>query len=117
MTTHSGRRSRRGGALALICSLAPLGLLLGIEAHDLGLGPAGFAWTWLLVFAGGEVGVGGLLVTALAGAITVCAALVLLHPTGDETAPDLPITVRGPSSYAGPGSLGGTDSALRPRPK
>ena len=24
-----------------------------------------------------------------------------------------PITVRGPVSYAGPGSLGGTDSALR----
>ena len=26
---------------------------------------------------------------------------------------DRPVTVRGPLSYAGPGSLGGTDSAMR----
>jgi hypothetical protein len=31
-------------------------------------------------------------------------------PVADD---DLPITVRGPRSYAGPGSLGGTESALR----
>jgi hypothetical protein len=40
------------------------------------------------------------------------ALLVALRPPGQERA-DAPITVRGPSSYAGPGSLGGTDSALR----
>ena len=30
-----------------------------------------------------------------------------------EAGDDASITVRGPSSYAGPGSLGGTESALR----
>jgi hypothetical protein len=31
----------------------------------------------------------------------------------EPRAEDLPITVRGPINYAGPGSLGGTESALR----
>ena len=44
-------------------------------------------------------GVGALLVAAAARA-----------PAGED---DIPITVRGPKSYAGPGSLGGTESALR----
>ena len=30
-----------------------------------------------------------------------------------EPAEPVPVTVRGPMSYAGPGSLGGTESALR----
>jgi hypothetical protein len=111
--TRDRRHSVPAGALCLLCSLAPLGVLLGIEAHALSLGPLGFAWTWLLVFAGGEVGLGALLTCALAGGVTFAAALILLHPMarGEEGEPA--ITVRGPASYAGPGSLGGTDSALR----
>jgi hypothetical protein len=45
-----------------------------------------------------------------------CAASALLVAArGRETDDDdaIPITVRGPASYAGPGSLGGTESALR----
>jgi hypothetical protein len=108
-----GRRSARAGVLWLLCSLLPLGVLLGAEAHELALGPIGFAWTWLSVFAGGEVGLGALLAAALAGGLLVAVGLVLLGmgPRGQRD--DVRITVRGPASYAGPGSLGGTDSALR----
>ena len=44
----------------------------------------------------------------LAGATT----LALLAGRGSKVAP-VPITVRGPATYAGPGSLGGTKSAIR----
>jgi hypothetical protein len=113
MTRDGGRRSARGGAICLLVSLAPLGILLGVESHALALGPVAFVWSWLLVFAGGEVGLGALIVCSLLAGATLAAALILLHP-GGRGAPQAPaITVRGPVSYAGPGSLGGTESALR----
>lgn len=112
--TRERRRSVPAGVLVALCSLVPLGLLLGAEAHALELGPVGFAWTWLLVFAGGEIGVGALLAAALAGGVTVAALAILVHPAGREFQ-EPAITVRGPASYAGPGSLGGTESAVRPR--
>jgi hypothetical protein len=110
--TRPPRRSVLAGALCALCSLVPLGLALGAEAHALALGPLAFAWTWLLVFAGGEVGGGALLACALAGGVAVSAALILVHPGAPEESGEQAITVRGPVSYAGPGSLGGTDSAL-----
>jgi hypothetical protein len=112
--TRERRRSVGAGVLVALCSLVPLGLLLGVEAHALALGPVGFAWTWLLVFAGGEIGPGALLVAALAGGVTVAALAILVHPAGRDVQ-EPAITVRGPASYAGPGSLGGTESAVHPR--
>jgi hypothetical protein len=41
------------------------------------------------------------------------AVMIALHGRVHDDAGSVPITVRGPSSYAGPGSLGGTESALR----
>ena len=53
---------------------------------------------------------GGLL-AALAGVIRVLAARRrIARETGPAAAP---ILTRGPVTYAGPGSLGGTESALR----
>jgi hypothetical protein len=44
----------------------------------------------------------------------VAALVVALRSRSSVTPPETPqITVRGPVSYAGPGSLGGTESALR----
>jgi hypothetical protein len=106
-------RSARAGLLWLLCSLAPLGLVLGVEASSLGLGPISFFWVWLLVFAGGQLGLAALLVFSLAGAVSITAALLLLHPGSRGLPADIEITVRGPASYAGPGSLGGTPSAIR----
>ena len=47
----------------------------------------------------------------VAGSLATTVAVAI----GREHAPeaDAPITVRGPATYAGPGSLGGTRSALR----
>jgi hypothetical protein len=111
--TRAGRRPILLGALVLLLSLAPFLVLLAIEAQALSLSPLGFAWTWLLVFAGGEISLGALLACSLAGAVTLCAALILLRPGAPGIDDPREITVRGPASYAGPGSLGGTDSALR----
>lgn len=109
----SSYRSPRVGLLWLLCSLAPLAVVLGVEAHELALGPIAFAWTWLLLFAGGEVGLGALLAASLAGGVIVVVASILLNPDASDPLDDIAITVRGPATYAGPGSLGGTDSALR----
>ena len=47
------------------------------------------------------------------GGLRVGAMLVAAHGRVRAHDDDIPITVRGPKSYAGPGSLGGTESALR----
>jgi hypothetical protein len=108
-------RSPRAGVVWLLCSLVPLGVVLGAESISLGLGPLGFFWTWLLVFAGGNFGLGALLAVSLAGAIALAGALLLIHPGSRGLPPDVKITVRGPITYAGPGSLGGTSSGRTSR--
>jgi hypothetical protein len=111
-------RPRPLGALALVgVALLPLLLLISFYAHQLGLGPFEVAWTGVLILAGGHVGILGALVWSLALGCLVAGAMLAL--TGSAPLPGLDadvgtrITVRGPRSYAGPGSLGGTESALR----
>jgi hypothetical protein len=111
-------RPRPLGALALVAlALVPLALLVTFYAHQFGLGPGGVAWTAVLLLAGGHVGVLGAMLWSLAfGCAAAAAMLALRAPTlppslGSEDPPE--ITIRGPLSYAGPGSLGGTESALR----
>ncbi len=111
-------RPRPPGALALVAgALLPLVLLISFYAHQLGLGPFEVAWTGVLIMAGGHVGVLGALVWSLALGCLVAGAMIAL--TGGAPLPGpgadvgTRITVRGPRSYAGPGSLGGTESALR----
>jgi Peptidase family M28 len=103
------------GLLAL--ALAPLGLLLAFYAHQLGYGPGERVWTAVLLLAGGHVGVLGAAVWSVAFGCGAAIALIALTPpsdplgSGGNERPE--ITIRGPLSYAGPGSLGGTESALR----
>ncbi len=128
------RVSGRGGrvqipALGLaVLGLAPLALLVAFYASQLELGPGGVAHTAVLLLAGGRVGVAG---AALWSVAFGCLAAVLLVALAPQPAGDArlggpedgigvydPIAVRGgwvgsKSSYAGPGSLGGTESALR----
>jgi hypothetical protein len=113
------RRPRPIAGLALlVLALIPLGLLLAFYAHQLGYGLGGLVWTAVLLFAGGHIGV---LAAALWSVAFGCAAaigLVALTPPADPLGGSGPdehpeITIRGPLSYAGPGSLGGTKSALR----
>jgi len=81
----------------------------------LALGPVKLAWASALVAAGG----GGLrfaivltaLVAALAGLVRTLVLRTRAERAGDDR--PAPLVTRGPASYAGPGLLGGTESALR----
>jgi Peptidase family M28 len=111
-------RPRRAAALALVAlALAPLVLLVAFYAHQLGLGLGEVAWTAVLLLAGGHVGVLAAMLWSLACGCVAAAAMLACTPPALSLAAgtdDLAeITIRGPMSYAGPGSLGGTESALR----
>ena len=114
-------RPRRSLALGLVAlGFVPLVLLIAFYSHQLGYGLGRTAWEAALLVAGGHVGLGSALLWSLAfgcaAAVTMVAARARPQPgaTGgvhhDER---VEITIRGPLSYAGPGSLGGTESALR----
>jgi hypothetical protein len=97
--------------VAMVVSLFPLGLIAVYYAGAFDYGAVQLAWTWLLLVAGGAIGWLDVVVwSVLAGAI-VCAFLVVLRRGPGERPADP--TTRGPLSYAGPGSLGGTESAMR----
>jgi hypothetical protein len=107
------RRVRFG----LIAAGLVLPLLLALyQLFVLGLDPLSGAWYLLLLVLGGQVGLVTVLVAALFTAVLGSVVAIARRP-GDAagTAPGAPLspTTRGPLTYAGPGSLGGTDSALR----
>ncbi len=94
--------------------LLPAVLVAWAYARQLQLNPLELAWTGVLLIAGGQVSVVAALVWSL---VLGCSAAVLVivvrgirHGPPEER---VAVTVRGPASYAGPGSLGGTESALR----
>jgi hypothetical protein len=70
-----------------------------------------------VLLAGGHVGLAGALVWSAAFGCVVAAVLVAARlpraPAGVQLEEGMEVTIRGPRSYAGPGSLGGTESALR----
>ena len=108
-------RLRRGLAVALVVVAAAPFLLVDVSvAGQLGLSPADFGWFCVLLVAGGIVGPLGWVIWSLVLTCLVAALLVALRSRADAVVQETPqITVRGPVSYAGPGSLGGTESALR----
>jgi hypothetical protein len=110
-----GVRLRRGVALTLFAvGLLPFAGLVLADARSLGLGPLDAAWTALLLVCGGHITVWTWALWSLfAGAAVGVFAIALRPPAPDDPAATPDITVRGPLSYAGPGSLGGTESALR----
>jgi hypothetical protein len=110
-----GVRLRRAVALTLVVvGLLPFAGLVVADARSLGLGPLDAAWTGLLLVSGGHITVGTWVLWSLfaAGAAGVL-AIALRPPAPADPATTPEVTVRGPLSYAGPGSLGGTESALR----
>ncbi len=112
------RRPRPIAGLALlVCALLPVGLLVAFYAHQLGYGPGELVWAATLLLAGGHVGALAAATWSIAFGCAVAIALLALTPPADPVgigADEHPeVTIRGPLSYAGPGSLGGTESALR----
>jgi len=106
-------RTRRAWlVLALLVSLVlPVGVI-ALYAHQLGAAPLPAAWITLLLVAGGHIGLVACVLWSIALGSVVVAGLIVAQPVAvAEEAPA--VTVRGPLGYAGPGSLGGTESALR----
>ena len=109
--------SRLRGPWAALPVALGVALPLLAAAHyvsALDLNPLSFAWLLALATAGGHVSVGtalavSLWLACLAGLLVV---LRVRRKVEAEAEPERPRT-RGPAGYAGPGSLGGTESALR----
>ena len=80
----------------------------------LDLGPLDLAWLAVLITAGGHVSVlAALILSLLAGCLVGVVAVVRTRRRVVRGAEPEPIRTRGPIGYAGPGSLGGTESALK----
>jgi hypothetical protein len=98
----------------LVVGLAPPALVILYYASTLGFGPFELIWNGVLLIAGGHV---GMLVAVEWSVVLGCVASAVVIVSRARRAPlpeeETPITVRGPITYAGPGSLGGTESALR----
>jgi hypothetical protein len=67
----------------------------------------------LLLAAGGHIGLISLALWSIAAGCLIATLTIVVRRAREHLEAEPQITVRGPVSYAGPGSLGGTDSALR----
>jgi hypothetical protein len=112
-TAPEVRPGRLLGAGLAVVGWIPALLVAFYYATQFGLGPLETLWSGALLVAGGGI--------SLPAALGWCVALgcgagvfaaVFAHRRGLEAEVDA-VSVRGPVSYAGPGSLGGTESALR----
>jgi len=102
------------GVAAVLVGLAPFALAALYYMLALAIDPLDFVWMALLSAASGQL---SLVVAIMAGALLACLAGLLTimrarRRVDARTEPE-PIVTRGPAGYAGPGSLGGTESALR----
>jgi hypothetical protein len=124
LLTSQVRHVGRVVSLAVVTiGLIPLVLLVAFYAHRFGLGVGDVAHTAVLMVAGGRIGVAGAFLWSVAFGCLVAGALFAMGsaetpnpgsgPFDDWMGEPQGVTVRGPVSYAGPGSLGGTESALR----
>jgi len=101
---------RRWAIFWILFSLLPVLAVALVYLGQFSISPLELIWFALLTLAGGTPP----LLAALGWCIACGAgAAALLRAARRDRAPDQAITVRGPVSYAGPGSLGGVDSARR----
>jgi hypothetical protein len=89
------------------------GLLALYQLLALDANPVAGAWYLLLLLVGGQVGLPGAAVGAVFLATLASVVAISRRSAGVGAPPPPPPSTRGPLGYAGPGSLGGTDSALR----
>jgi hypothetical protein len=97
----------------LALGLVPVAALVIYYGVVLGYAPLDLAWGAVLMLAGHAVGVLPVLEWSLFLGCGVVVTSVLVLASRQPRPEQAPVTVRGPVSYAGPGSLGGTESALR----
>ncbi len=107
-------RARRMVLAALVVGgLAAPALVLAYWVVSLGLTPAGAAWNLVLMIAGGQVGLLAAVEWSVFLGCAISSALIVARAARQRDREDAAVTIRGPITYAGPGSLGGTESALR----
>ena len=115
-TVPEVRVPRGIGLLLVLLGIAPFVLVAAYYAQQFGLHPLELAWEGVVVLGSGYAGLLGVLVWSLVLGCGVLAGVVAVRkrmaPSPGER-DDGAVTTRGPLSYAGPGSLGGTESALR----
>jgi hypothetical protein len=110
-----GNTPRKVRALLLALGALPPLLVAVYYEFALSIDPLAAAWYLLLLVTGHVAGV----LTALLGCVmlgALCAAAELVYRSPVQRAEQAPPTgpaVYGPGAHAGPGSLGGTKSALR----
>jgi len=102
------------GWLALVVGLLPVLVVVVHYLRSLRLDPLELAWAGTLAAASGELSLlFALVVSALAACLAALIRVLRTRRHDEAGAPPEPLRTRGPASYAGPGSLGGTESALR----
>jgi len=107
-----GLRTWVRGLLFVSGLAAPAGIAVYYLAR-LSLDPFEAAWYGLLLMTGHHFGPLGALASCLLAGLTASSlAVVVALARQEPPEPPKGPSVRGPASYAGPGSLGGTDSAL-----
>jgi hypothetical protein len=110
-------QGRLQGPTAVPAVLAGLALpILVVVYYSIAFdaGPPALAWLGMQGAAGGHVSpLSAVVAIAFAAALAGVARVVASQRRAHKDAPPDPIRTRGPLSYAGPGSLGGTESALR----
>jgi MFS superfamily sulfate permease-like transporter len=100
--------------LALAAGLLLPLFVLGYELRALRANPFGLLRMWLVATAGGHVSLwSALALGVLAGCLATLVRILRARRRIAAAAPDERPRTRGPVTYAGPGSLGGTESALR----
>ena len=102
----------RARLVMLLLGPMPLVLLAVYELVALGLDPLSGAWYLFLLVTGGQVGFAAVVLGAALAAVFGSVVAILRAGDPDHVEPVGP-SVRGPAGYAGPGSLGGTGSALK----
>ena len=106
--------SSRVRVTLVLIGLALPALMTIHYALALDLGPLDLAWLALLITAGGHISpLAALVLSVLAGCLCGVVAVVRTRRRVVREDEPEPIRTRGPLGYAGPGSLGGTESALR----
>lgn len=114
--TPAAGRTRVRALLVAGGLVVPAGVAL-LHMLQLSLDPAEALWYVFLLVTGGQVD----LLTAVVGCVLLGALAALVErviagrhrPAGETEQEEPKPTVRGPGGYAGPGSLGGTESALK----
>jgi hypothetical protein len=111
-----------GRGLLVLIALVPFALAFLAYMIALHTGPIALAWMGVLLVSGGHVSIVSLLLWSAVAGTALAALVAALHTSGAQSSArggrggpigGEPVRSRGPIGYAGPGSLGGTDSALR----